>query len=170
MTFKVKQNPMRGCRYGKGLIYYYYEYYYYDYYHLFPFKGCIQRIQNPLSLSFLFESLATHASVKITVLIYILSIFFFFSVLYQYFNGLFHAMSRHIHRPISGLIFAYFIYRIHASHSRENCFILPSVILYCSVILIYDKIQFSLAAVCLSGPCKNCSVKLTDVSAFNSLL
>ena len=70
---------MRGCRYGKGLIYYYYyEYYYYDYYHLFPFKGCIQRIQNPLSLSFLFESLATHASVKITVLIYILSIFFFF--------------------------------------------------------------------------------------------
>ena len=96
--------------------------------------------------------------------------FFFFSVLYQYFNGLFHAMSRHIHRPISGLIFAYFIYRIHASHSRENCFILPSVILYCSVILIYDKIQFSLAAVCLSGPCKNCSVKLTDVSAFNSLL
>ena len=70
---------MRGCRYGKGLIYYYYEYYYYDYYHLFPFKGCIQRIQNPLSLSFLFESLATHASVKITVLIYILSIFFFFS-------------------------------------------------------------------------------------------
>ena len=68
---------MRVCRYGKGLIYSYYEYYYYDYYHFFTFKGCIQRIQNPLSLSFLLESLATHASVKITVLIYILSIFFF---------------------------------------------------------------------------------------------
>ena len=65
---------MRGCRCGKGLIYYYD---YYDYYHLFTFKGCIQRIQNPLSLSFLLESLATHASVKIIVLIYILSIFFF---------------------------------------------------------------------------------------------
>ena len=168
MTLKVKQNPMRGCRCGKGLIYYYY-YYYYDYYHLFTFKGCIQRIQNPLSLSFLLESLATHASVKIIVLIYILSIFFF-SVLYQCFDGLFHAMPRHVHGPISGLIFACLIYRIHASHSRENCFILPSVILYCSVILIYDKIRFSLAAVCLSDPCKNCSVKLTDVSAFNSLL
>ena len=71
---------MRGCRCGKGLIYYYD---YYDYYHLFTFKGCIQRIQNPLSLSFLLESLATHASVKIIVLIYILSIFFvsFISVL-----------------------------------------------------------------------------------------
>ena len=96
--------------------------------------------------------------------------YFFFSVLYQCFDGLFHAMPRHVHGPISGLIFACLIYRIHASHSRGNCFILPSVILYCSVILIYDKIRFSLAAVCLSDPCKNCSVKLTDVSAFNSLL
>ena len=51
--------------------------------------------------------------------LYVEYFFFFFSVLYQHFDGLFHAMPWHVHRPISGLIFACLIYRIHASHSNS---------------------------------------------------